>query len=241
MATLQKLHRRLAFADAALAGNQHAFAVHLHEHGVAGNPGCQEGFEVRNDGGNHGTGGFIAAQYGNVMLFRHLHQLLVRLNIPGNEHSRGFEGQETVINPASLEAGKFIQVAGLHVADHLEPHRLKVLEKACQLQAGSGHILHRQVNLLIIRGGIGHPQIKFLYQFGKGYTVNFHIFCPIPANYPHYNDPIREYQYYFEETKIFSKNTCFFQETLLLYVGTCLEVPFRHVFLRIGGAVNGEV
>ena len=46
---------------------------------------------------------------------------------------------------------------------------------------------------------------------------------------------------YFEETKIFSKNTCFFQETLLLYVGTCLEVPFRHVFLRIGGAVNGEV
>ena len=64
---LNQLHSGLALTDAAVAHQQHAFAVHLHQHTVTGDAGGQLDVEVGNQGGHQGGGGLLAHQQGHVM------------------------------------------------------------------------------------------------------------------------------------------------------------------------------
>ena len=171
MAALEQLHGGLTFADAAVADQENALAVDLHQHAVAGNPGRQRGFQVGDDGGNDGAGGFLGAQDGNIVLLRHLEALGVGRDVPGDEQRREFVGKQPVEDRSPLLGLQFVHIAHFHIAHDLQTHRLIMVKIARQLKAGSCHVLNGDADGVKIRGRVGDFQIKFLYQRFQRHTV----------------------------------------------------------------------
>jgi len=55
-----------------------------------------------------------------------------------------------VKNDRTLLAAELLQIAGFHIAENLQTHRLKVIKKTCQLQTGTAHIVNSDTNLMKI-------------------------------------------------------------------------------------------
>ena len=81
-----------------------------------------------------------------------------------DQQRRDLIREEPVKGNGPLIGTEFLDVTGLHIADNLQTHRLKVIVITCQLQTGTGHILHRQADLFIIAGLIDHLKVEFTYQ-----------------------------------------------------------------------------
>ena len=171
MAALEQLHGGLAFADATLPQEQHTLAVYLHQHAVAGDPGGQSGLQIGDDGGDNGAGGLFAAQHGDVVLPGHGQALVVRGDVPGDEQGGELVGQQSVEDHGALRRGELFQIAHFHIAQHLQTHRLKMVKISGKLQSRPGHILHRQTDVFVVRGGEGHLEVELLHQGHQGYAV----------------------------------------------------------------------
>ena len=69
---LDQLDGQLAFADAAVAQNQDALAVHLHQHAVPGDAGRKLQVQHADQAAHQSAGGLVGTQQGNRVLLRQL-------------------------------------------------------------------------------------------------------------------------------------------------------------------------
>ena len=171
MAALQQLHSGLTFADAAVADQQNALAVNLHKNTMTGDAGCQSGLQIGDDGGNDGAGSLGRAQNGYVVLLGHFQADAVRLDVSGNEQGGELVGKQPVKNHRPLSVFQLGQIAHFYIAHDLQTHWFKMVKITCQLQSGTGHVLHRQPDGFIIGGGKGHFQVKFFHQCCQQHAV----------------------------------------------------------------------
>ena len=177
VAPLEELQCGFAFAHAAVAHEQQPFAVDLHQHAVAGDPGGQGGFQIEDDVGGQGGGGLRGAQDGDGVLFGHGQTLLVHREAPGDQQGRGLVGEQLVEDGGPL-LGRFpLQIADFHVAQDLQPHGLEIVEIARDLEPGAGHILHGEADGFVVRRSVGHFHLEFLHQGGQGNAVGFNHMC----------------------------------------------------------------
>ena len=177
VATLDQLHGGLALANAALAGQQHALAVNLHQNAVAGDPGSQLPGQVGDDGGDDGAGGAGPAEDGDVVLLGHLQAFGAGDQAPGCNEGGDLVAEEPVIDHQPLGGIHLVEIARLHIADDLQAHGLEMVEISGDLQARTGHIRHGDLDLVVIRGTPGHLQIKLGDHLGKGNRVGFGHFA----------------------------------------------------------------
>ena len=223
MAPLEKLHGALGFADTAVAGQEDALAVDLHQNAVAGDPGGQSGFQVGDDGGDDGAGGILGEQYGDIVLFRHFQHFGMGLDAPGNEQGGELVGEQPVKDGTAVGGGQLAHIAHLHIAHNLQAHGFVVVEEARQLQARPGDVLHRNTDGGIVRGGVGNFQMKFVHQCFQRYGIGIdHGSTPKREDScPHYSRGPQEYQPIFKKTKNFEKSACILRESLVSYSSAC--------------------
>ena len=72
VAALDQLDGKLAFANAAVAQDQDAFAVHFHQHTMAGDTRCQFQIQHTDQAAHQSAGGLVGAQQCNTMLLGQL-------------------------------------------------------------------------------------------------------------------------------------------------------------------------
>ena len=137
MAAFEKLHGGFTLTDAAFAGQQHTLAVNLHQHTVACDAGRQRGFQIGDDGGDHGAGGIGRAQQRHIVLFCHLQNLGAEGEIAGDQQGGEFIGEEPVQNGGPGLIAEPVQVAHFHIAQNLQAHGVEMVEITCQLNAGT--------------------------------------------------------------------------------------------------------
>ena len=70
VAALDQLNGQLAFADAAVAKDQDAFAVHLHQHAVPGDAGRKLQIQYADQAAHQSAGSLVGTQQGNRVLLR---------------------------------------------------------------------------------------------------------------------------------------------------------------------------
>ena len=177
MAALQKLDGRLAFADAAVAQNQHALTVNVHQHAVAGDLRGQRIIEIVNDmtGGVHRI--TAGAQQGTAMLLGHLQQLVEHLQIPGDDHSGKAVAHQAVEDPCPLLGGHAGEKAHLALSQYQQPLGVKIIIKSHQLQGRTEHVRHRDNAGIVISAFAEDLHVEVFSQLldaGGGASYFFH-------------------------------------------------------------------
>ena len=167
VAPLDQLHGGLALTDAGLAHQEHAFAVHVHQHAMAGDPGGKAGLQPIGEVGDEEGGILLTAQDGPLMLHRHLHQLREGGQATGEDQSGDGEFEERIKTFLTLLWTLVVQVGPLHLADDLDPVGGKVVEKAENLQGRAVDVIGAHKAVVIILAGIEHFQLKPLDHFGQ--------------------------------------------------------------------------
>ncbi len=133
VAPLDQLDGRLALADARFAQQQGALAIDLHQHAVAGDAGGQIPLQIGDEGAHEFRGGLLGAQHRPVVLFRHLHTLLIGLQPTGDDEGGDVILEQLVKGVPPLLGGASLQVGGLHQADHLEALLPKIVKEPSEL------------------------------------------------------------------------------------------------------------
>ena len=111
-------------------------------------------------------------QNSNVMLFRHSKTFRRRF-IPSGKNQRGhFIRQKTVENDGSVLTIQFLQVGIFHRTEDVDPHRLKMVKEARDLQTGAADIVHRDLHVFIIRSNIHRDKVELLNQLAQGNRIN---------------------------------------------------------------------
>ena len=167
VSTLHQLDGGLTLAHAGLAQQQHALAIYLHQHTVAGDAGSQVGFQGGNDGAHEHTGGVLAAKHRPVIFLRHLHALREGINTPGDDKGRNILAQQQLKALPPLIRRQAREVGILHLANDLEPMGIEVVKKSGKLQAGTIHVLRADSLVLIALRPAEHLQIKLFDQFAQ--------------------------------------------------------------------------
>jgi len=134
VAALDELDGCLALADAAVAEDQHALAVHVHQHAVARDHGRQLVVEEVDGHARKLDRGAARAQQGAAVFLRHLHALGEHVELAGDDQRRDLILEQILKAFAPLGGGKALEEHRLRLADDLEPARVKVVEKADELQ-----------------------------------------------------------------------------------------------------------
>lgn len=137
VAALDQLHSRLALTHAGVAHEQHALAVHIHQHAVPGDPGGEAGLEPVGEVGDEDGSILLAAQDRPLVLDGHFHKLRERLQAPGEDQGGDGLFKECVEAFPPLFRALVAQVGPLHLADDLDAVRGEVVEKAEDLQGGA--------------------------------------------------------------------------------------------------------
>ena len=137
MAALYQLKRRLALADARIAGQQHALAVNLDEHAVYRRAGRKVRVQRAYDIG-HKVGGVLACcKHIAVVLFRHLKALGKRRCAVAQNKRRNIVFHELLKALSALGLGLELEICALDPADYLQTLGVKVVVKARKLQCGT--------------------------------------------------------------------------------------------------------
>ena len=145
----------------------HAFAVHLHQHTVAGDAGGQIGFQGGDDGTHQHAGGILAAQYRTIILLRHLHALGIGIDPPGDDEGGDILAEQLLKALPPLVRRQAGEVGILHLADDLEPVGIKIVKKTGELQAGAVHILGADGLILIAGSAPQHLQVELFDQLAQ--------------------------------------------------------------------------
>ena len=167
VAALHQLHRRLAFAHAAVAQNQDALAVHLHAHAMAGHAGGQLHIQVADQVAHQRGGGFGRAHQGHIVPAGKVQHFIQRVHPAGNDHGGGLHAEQLFQMVAPLIVRQVFQIRHLHHADDLNSGGVKILIKACQHNAGAVDVRRGDGNLPQVLGGVQALQVQLLCQFSE--------------------------------------------------------------------------
>ena len=167
VAPLDQLHGGLALAHAGVAHEQHALAVHIHQHPVAGDAGRETGLEPVGEVGDEQGGVLLAAQDGPLVLDRHGHELREGLQAAGEDEGRDGLGQEGVKALLPLLRALVVQIRPLHLADDLDAVGGKVVKKAQDLQGGAVDVVGADEAPVVIFALVEHFQLEPLHQLGQ--------------------------------------------------------------------------
>ena len=174
MPALDQLQGGFALAHAALAGQQHAHAVHIHQHAMPRDPGRQAAVEV-GDGGEGKLGGeHVGLVDGDVPRLCGFQQLRGRGHAPADDHAGQVVGEILLQHGAARLGLKVFQVGHFHLADDLGPLEGKVFIKAAKLHAGAVEVGGADVPFRF--GGRG--QLCQLQRLGKPCCLN-HAFSSL--------------------------------------------------------------
>ena len=191
MAALEQLDGGFAFADAGVADHQHALAIDVHQHAVAGDLGGQGPVQIVDDVAGQLHGGLFRPQQGAPVLAGNLHQLGKNLHIPGNDQGWDFAAQQILEYLSPLLQGHGLQKGELRLAQNLQAFWLEVVIKAHQLQGRAVHVGDGDHPGVIVQALVDHLKVKILHQLaeaGRVASYFFHIWvlhpvrCPAPAH-----------------------------------------------------------
>ena len=181
VATLDELNGGLALAHAGLAHEQHALAVHLHQHAVAGDGGRQRHPQVGDEGAHEIRRILLGAQQNLVVLLGRPHALRVRLQAPGDNHRRGVIGKQLVKALHALLCRALLQVRPLHQAQQLHTLPVKVVEITRHLEAGTVHVLDGDLAVPVALRAVQHLKMKLVNDGAQTNGRPFsHDFTPFP-------------------------------------------------------------
>ena len=164
MTALEQLNSRLAFSDTGVADHQHALAIDVHQHAVAGDLGGQGPVQIVDDVTGQLHSGLFCPQQGPPVLAGNLHQLGKNLHIPGNDQGWDFAAQQVLEYLPPLLQGHGLQECKLRLAQNLQAFGLKIVVKTHQLQGRTVHIRNGDHPCVIIQALIYDLQVKILHQ-----------------------------------------------------------------------------
>ena len=186
VAALDQLDGRLALADAAVAEDQYALAVHVHQHAVARDHGRQLVVEEVDGHARKLDRGVLRAQQGAAVFLRHLHALGEHVELAGDDQRGDLVLEQILKAFAPLGGGKALEEHRLRLADDLEPARVKVVEKADELQPRAVDVRDGQRLRLEIRTGIEHLHLKFFHNILYLYaSIGIHKLSPVGSKFFH--------------------------------------------------------
>ena len=139
MAALDQLDGKLTFADAAVAQDQDALAIHLHQHAVPGDAGCQFQIQHTDQAAHQRTGRLVGAQQRYAMLlgqflhFREGSQLLAA----ADDNSRRLLTKQLIQRFVAFFGRKAGQKVHLCQTHDLQAQLIKIIVITRQKQTGT--------------------------------------------------------------------------------------------------------
>ena len=138
VAALNQLDGGLALADAAVAQQQDALAVDLHQHAVAGDARRQ----VHLQGGDHRrhkiAGRKTGAQQRNLIGVGRRHHLLGDVQVAADDDRRHLLGKELIQKLLPLLGGVLFHIGKLAQTEQLDSVAVEVIVKSAQLAVPGG-------------------------------------------------------------------------------------------------------
>ena len=162
VAALDKLQRRLALTDAAVAHQQHALAVDLDEHAVRRYARSEIVVQGADDVGLKLRGVLRCHEHVPVEFLRHLKAFRKRLH-PVAYHEAG----DVVLHKA-LERGEAllmaqrVKICTLDPPHNLQAVRIEIVIKPRELHGRAVHVRRDYQSLLIISGGMQRGKLQLL-------------------------------------------------------------------------------
>ena len=130
--------------------------------------------------------GVLRAQQGAAVFLRHLHALGEHVELAGDDQRGDLVLEQILKAFAPLGGGKALEEHRLRLADDLEPARVKVVEKADELQPRAVDVRDGQRLRLEIRTGIEHLHLKFFHNILYLYaSIGIHKLSPVGSKFFH--------------------------------------------------------
>ena len=134
MASLDQLQRHLGFTDAALTGDQNAYAVDVDEHAVDRNARCQSDVEPADQFRCEVRGRVPRHEDRDAVLQRDADKELVGLQLPAEHDAGNVQGEEFPVDPLLVLILHLLHIGVFHQTDDLDPSRREVFKISRQLQ-----------------------------------------------------------------------------------------------------------
>ena len=158
MTALDQLDGQLAFADATVAKDQDALAVHLHQHTVPGDAGGELQIQHADQAAHQGAGGLVGAQQGNIMLLRQLLHLREggQFLAAADDDRRGLLPEQLFQRLVALFCRQTGQKVHLCQTHDLQAELIKVIIIARQKQTRAVDLGDLHADLIQRPGGVYH-------------------------------------------------------------------------------------
>ena len=158
VAALDQLNGQLAFADAAVAKDQDAFAVHLHQHAVPGDAGRKLQVQHADQAAHQGAGSFVRAQQGNCVLLRQLLHFRERgqLLAAADDDRRGLLTEQLLQRLVALFCRQTGQKVHLCQTHDLQTELIEVIIVARQKQTRAVDLGDLHADLIQLPGRVYH-------------------------------------------------------------------------------------
>ena len=175
VAALDELKGGFAFSDAAVARQQHALAVDLHQHAV----GCQPRREIivqqEDDPCLKLRSVGLNVEHVPVVFLRHLKALGKGLALVADDKTGNVIGHESVKGFQPRFVAERLQIGRLDPADNLNAFRIEVIVEAGQLHGGPVDVRHRQQGSVVILRKVQGLQLHLFHDgFQRDRIVALH-------------------------------------------------------------------
>ena len=158
MAALDQLNGQLAFADAAVAKDQDALAVHLHQHAVPGDAGRKLQIQHADQAAHQGAGRLVGTQQGNRVLLRQFLHLREgrQLLAAADDDRRGLLPEQLLQRFVALFCRQTGQKVHLCQTHDLQAELIEVIIVARQKQTRAVDLSDLHTDLIQLPGGVYH-------------------------------------------------------------------------------------
>ena len=191
MSAFDEFHGGFTLADAAVTHDEHAFTVHLHQHAVTGEPGCQLSVQEEDQRRDKGGGILCGGQQRNTGLLCCIHHALGCFQPLCQDYSRRIGLEEFQVPDLGLLLGIAVHKDDLALAQNLGTALVKYFKKASQLQTRTVYIRTADKNFIRRLGQGQHLQIKGLDDlFQCDFISSSHNGSPLRQTCPNMMLPI---------------------------------------------------
>ena len=153
---LDQLNGQFAFADAAVAKDQDALAVHLHQHAVPGDAGRKLQIQHADQAAHQGAGRLVGAQQGDRVLLRQFLHLREgrQLLAAADDDRRGLLPEQLLQRFVALFCRQTGQKVHLCQTHDLQAELIEVIIVASQKQTRAVDLSDLHTDLIQLPGGV---------------------------------------------------------------------------------------
>ncbi len=181
MPALDQLDRRLALADAAVAENQHALAVDLDEHAVAGDARRKHDIEIGNQCRHELARALGGAEQGYIVFFGAGQHVGGQFKAGGDHDRRGMRGEKGVQRRLHCVARALVEKTHLALAENLDALGIEQLKETDERQHRAVDLIGGNHNLGCLRRQSKGLERELAHQGFQGNAVLFlHEILPFP-------------------------------------------------------------